>query len=99
MDYAEDQSHMFMRTGVLAGVHGAALTNMIWMRPHYGAVVEVRFGNNEHYSTMAQMLDLKYTGVPQNSPSDVANAITQAMTHVASKWTEDLIMRPTTSTR
>jgi len=40
---------LLSRTAVLAGVHGAGLTNMLLMEPGRGAVVEVWHGMEDNY--------------------------------------------------
>lgn len=51
LPFFPDQVFTLTRTGVLAGVHGAGLTNMLFMEPGKGAVVEVWHGmeDNFHY--------------------------------------------------
>jgi hypothetical protein len=65
MDFYPDQLQLLFRTGVLAGVHGAGLTNQVWMTPGEGAVVELWHGmaDNFHYHNMAQMLGHAYYNV------------------------------------
>jgi len=38
---AVEQMQLFSNARIVIAVHGAALTNLIWMRPHHSAVVEV----------------------------------------------------------
>ena len=59
-DLYPEQLLLLTRTAVLVGVHGAALTNQIWMRPHRGAVVESMAGSNYHYVKMAFELGHKH---------------------------------------
>lgn len=54
-DLYPDQAFLLFRTGVLVGVHGAALNNMMWMRPLRGAVVEIRGGNSNHRTTAIRL--------------------------------------------
>lgn len=86
MDLAPDQAYVGMNTAVLVGIHGAALTNQIWMRPHRGAVVEFMFGGNYHYHNMATYLGHHHIGVPGASPAAVAEAVVSAMDHVRSRY-------------
>lgn len=83
-DFYPDQVMMFANTAVLVAAHGAALTNMMFMRPHMGAIVELWY-SNYHYANQANMLGHKHfqTG---SDPIAVASALSQAMDHVASRY-------------
>lgn len=81
-----DQVVLLSRTAVLVGVHGAALTNMLWMRPHKGVVVEVMQGPNYHYVNMAHMLGHTHLHVHSSTPDSLAKVITKAMEIVSSKY-------------
>lgn len=65
LSFYPDQLALMMRTGVLAGVHGAGLANQVFMPPRSGAVVEVWYGmeGNTHYHNMARMLGHTYANV------------------------------------
>lgn len=84
MELYPSQVLMFSKTAVLVAAHGAALTNMIFMRPHRGAIVELWYGNY-HYVNQAHMLGHKHfrTG---SQPDFVVSALWEAMKHVASKY-------------
>jgi hypothetical protein len=75
-----------MRTAVLVSVHGAALNNMVWMRPHRGGVVEFGQGGNFHYSNMAAMLGHRHITAGDASPGGVAGAVKAAMDHVSTRY-------------
>lgn len=65
MDFYPHQLQLLFRTGVLVGVHGAGLTNQVWLPPGHGAVVELWHGmaDNFHYHNMAHMLGHAYYNV------------------------------------
>jgi capsular polysaccharide biosynthesis protein len=82
-----DQVVLLTHTAVLVGIHGAALTNMLWMRPHRGAVVELGAGGNFHYVNMAAELGhkhLRLDGGPDVGA--LTDAVRQAMDHVSSRY-------------
>lgn len=60
--FLPDQAHALMRAGVLAGVHGAGLSNAVLLRPGCGAVVELwhNMRDNYHYQNLAAMLGHGY---------------------------------------
>lgn len=80
-----EQVLLLTRTAVLVGIHGAALTNQIWMRPHRGAVVEFGAGGNFHYSNMAHMLGHRHFRADAVA-SQLADAVRRAMEHVSGKY-------------
>ena len=51
-DLLPDQIVLLTRAAVVVSVHSAALNNMMWMRPHRGAVVEFGGTGNYHYANM-----------------------------------------------
>ena len=79
-----DQAVLLTRTGVLVGMHGAALNNMMWMRPMRGAVVEHARGKSR-YGPMARSLGHFYS-LAQRSPVAMAVAAVRAMDHVTSLY-------------
>jgi hypothetical protein len=85
-DLAPDQLLLLTRTAVLVAVHGAALTNQIWMRPHRGAVVEFGAGGNYHYRNMAFQLGHKHIKLGSSDPGVIAAAAQQAMSYVSSRY-------------
>jgi hypothetical protein len=85
-DLNPDQLFVLTRTAVLVGVHGAALTNLMWMRPHRGAVVEFGAGGNFHYRNMAFELGHKHFRVGTGDADLLSSALQQAMDHVSSKY-------------
>lgn len=86
-----DQLSLLMRAGVLTGVHGAGLSNQIYMQPRSGAVVELWYNMepNTHYHNMAHMLGHAYSSVQceegQLNVTDIAAKVTAAMTAVATR--------------
>ena len=62
MPFFPEQVALFMRTGVLVGVHGAGLTGAVFMAPRHGAIVELWHGmeNSYHYHNIAAMLGHDY---------------------------------------
>lgn len=81
-----------MRAGVLVGVHGAGLSNQIYMQPRTGAVVELWYNmqgtTNTHYHNMAHMLGHAYANVAAEGQLDaaaVAAKVTAAMDQAAAK--------------
>lgn len=84
-DLYPDQIELLSRTAVLVGVHGAALTNQMWMRPHRGAVVEFGAGGNFHYLNMAHSLGHRHFRV-DGSVDAISSAVRQAMDHVSSRY-------------
>ncbi|GAX76616.1 hypothetical protein CEUSTIGMA_g4062.t1 [Chlamydomonas eustigma] len=50
---------------ILVGVHGAGMSNMIWMLPEKSGVIEVMHnaGGNDHYAHMAKLLGHRYDPV------------------------------------
>ena len=85
-DLDPDQLFVLTRTAVLVGVHGAALTNQLWMRPHRGAVVEFGAGGNFHYRNMANQLGHKHFRLSRGEPGAIGAAVLEAMDHVSSKY-------------
>lgn len=85
-DLYPDQITLLTHTAVLVGVHGAALTNQIWMRPHRGAVVEFGAGGNFHYRNMAYELGHQHFRLGTGSPEGLAAAVKGAMDHVSSRY-------------
>lgn len=85
-DLYPDQLSLLTRTGVLVGIHGEALTNMMWMRPHKGAVVEIEAGGNFHYRNMAHQLGHKHFTLDSCRAAEIAEAVSQAMDHVSSRY-------------
>jgi hypothetical protein len=86
-DLYPDQVVLLTKTAVLVGVHGAALTNMVWMRPHRGALVEFGAGGNFHYVNMAAELGhrhLRLDGGPDVGA--LTDVVQQAMDHVSSRY-------------
>jgi len=65
LPFFPDQAHALTRAGVLVGVHGAGLANMLLMRPGCGAVVEVwhNMRDNFHYQNLAALLAHGYARV------------------------------------
>ena len=68
---------------VVLGMHGAALSNIMWMSQHTGGLVELCCGswcNKQHFGNMAVMLSLPYTRTPVSTVTgitlDEAEAIT-----------------------
>lgn len=92
LDYGADQAHLFMRTAVLAGIHGAGMANQFWLRPHRGVVVEVlhQSAGQHHYDSLASMLGHKYIGVPKFIAHDITAAVVQAMDYAAATWSDTL---------
>jgi hypothetical protein len=86
MDLTPDQAYVGMNTGVLVGIHGSALTNQIWMRPHRGAVVEFMSSGSYHHHNLAAHLGHHYIGVPDTSPAVVAEAVIRAMDYVRRRY-------------
>jgi capsular polysaccharide biosynthesis protein len=76
---------LYTHAGVVVGIHGAALTNQIWMRPHRGAVVEFGQGSNLHYHNMAAMLGHRYLEA-EGTAQSLSAALTAAMDYVASRY-------------
>jgi hypothetical protein len=85
-DLHPDQLFVLTRTAVLVAVHGAALTNQLWMRPHRGAIVELGAGGNFHYRNMAFQLGHKHFRAVTGDIDSVTSAVMQAMDHVSSKY-------------
>lgn len=85
-DLHPDQLFVLTRTAVLVAVHGAALANQIWMRPHRGAIVEFGAGGNFHYYNMAFQLGHKHFSVATGDLDLISSAVVQAMDHVSSKY-------------
>lgn len=85
-DLHPDQLFVLTRTAVLVGIHGAALNNLLWMRPHRGAVVEFGAGGYFHYRNMAFELGHQHFRVSEGDPDLLASALVQAMDHVSSKY-------------
>jgi hypothetical protein len=88
MELYPSQVLMFAKTAVLVAAHGAALTNMVYMRPHTGAIVEIWHGNY-HYVNQAHMLGHRHIRA-SSDPDSVASAVVTAMEHVASKHSSTL---------
>eukprot|EP00798_Chlamydomonas_sp_ICE-L_P017575 gene17575-23900_t len=87
LESSEDVAHMLSRTGVLFGVHGAALTNLWLMKPFHGSVVEVLYAPNNHFYNMATHLGHYHQYVEENYDDfDLKEAVTKAMDNVASKY-------------
>jgi hypothetical protein len=86
MEMYPDQSHTFMGMGVLIAMHGAALTNQFWMRPHRGAVVEIGMAGNYHYANMAANLGHKYIFLSSRDITGITQAAVAAMDHVSSRY-------------
>lgn len=85
-DLHPDQVVLLTRTAVLVGIHGAALTNQMWMRPHRGAVVEFGAGGNFHYHNMAAELGHKHFRLDAPDVDALTKAVHQAMDHVSSRY-------------
>lgn len=85
-DLAPDQLLLLTRAAIIVSVHGAALNNMVWMRPHRGAVVELSAGGNYHYANMAAMLGHRYVAPQDGAPGNVAAGLRAAMDHVATRY-------------
>lgn len=84
MELYPSQVLMFAKTAVLVAAHGAALTNMVYMRPHKGAVVELWYGNY-HYVNQAHMLGHKHVRATPDAAS-VTSAVLEALEHVSSRY-------------
>jgi capsular polysaccharide biosynthesis protein len=85
-DLYPEQVVLLTRTAVLVGIHGAALTNQMWMRPHRGAVVEFGAGGNFHYLNMAAELGHKHFPLDGPNVEALTTAVQQAMDHVSAKY-------------
>jgi capsular polysaccharide biosynthesis protein len=96
MKFYPDQLQLLFQAGVLVGVHGAALTNQVWLPPAGGGLVELWHGmsDNYHYHNMAHMLLHAYASVQTPQTEDggyqrdanataVAQAVAWAMQEVA----------------
>lgn len=82
------QFQLLSKAAVLVAAHGAALTNMIFMRPHMGAVVEV-FHGLYHYVNQAHMLGHKHSKMDR-APKAIAAAVTSAMDHVSNVYQQQM---------
>jgi hypothetical protein len=72
---------------VLVGIHGAALANMLWMRPHRGTVVELGMGGNFHYENMAVTLGHRHWRLSSGPDmGSLTDAVKQAMDHVSTRY-------------
>jgi hypothetical protein len=91
LPFFPDQVHAFTRAGVVAGVHGAGLSNMLLMRPGCGAVVEVwhNMRDNYHYQNLAALLAHGYARVEGEGERVDAEALgaraTEAMDRAAER--------------
>lgn len=53
----------------MVGLHGAALSNMVWM-PRGSQVVELTHLGSTHFKDLARMLEHRYLGVPTDPVAD-----------------------------
>lgn len=67
----------FARTDLLAGVHGAGMCNVLWMRPFQGGVLEIMHNSygQYHYKNVATNNGLMYREVFTNTQSDAIHNV------------------------
>jgi hypothetical protein len=71
----EDQINLFSNAEVIVCAHGAAMTNMLFCKPHT-KLFEITCGSTYHpFNTFSKILELRHVRIHKNTPVDVLRVI------------------------
>ena len=63
-----EQIRLFSATSLLVGIHGAALSNMVWL-PKGSHVLEIMVDDAQHFKTLAAQVGHSWIGIPSEVSS------------------------------